>query len=281
MSDTTTDDDDVRVSRETVDSITKLSRDLKAAAASMTPGEARLLVDAYYSMQKMRIQNSNRSFAMKDEPHGVIVWLSAQELVLEGQVKGALDKFSTAQPIGRWLRSVYGIGPVLAAGLIAHIDIKQAPTVGHIWAFAGLDPNRKWEKGKKRPFNASLKTLCWKIGDSFRKFHKEDKCTYGHIYKKRREYEIERNERGGNTELCVRDLEERGKHMTKEQKAHYEGGKLPPGRIDLRASRYATKQFLADLHHVWYRLENGTNPPLPYPISHLGHVHLRGVGEEE
>ena len=41
-----------------------------------------------------------------------------------------------------------GIGPVIAAGLLANIDIKQAPTVGHIWRFAGLDPTNKWI-GKK------------------------------------------------------------------------------------------------------------------------------------
>jgi Transposase IS116/IS110/IS902 family len=268
---------EVEFDHETATAIASLNRDLRAAAASMTPTEARLLVDAYYTMQKMRIMNTNRGRAMSSEPHGVIAWLSEQESVLEKQVAAALDKFSAAQPIGDWLRSVYGIGPVLAAGLIAHIDIKQAPTVGHIWAFGGYDPSRVWEKGKKRPYNAGLKTLFWKVGDSFRKFSSIEKCVYGQIYRQRKEYEVARNDSGGNAETAARDLAS-GRRFTPDQRAYYEAGKLPPGRIDLRASRYAVKQFLADLHAVWYRLEFGKEPPLPYPIAILGHAHLRPVG---
>src|SRR5215467_1545031 len=148
-------------------SIEKLSRDLRNSAASMTPTEARLLVDAYYTMQKLRIMNSNRASAMSKsgEPHEVISWLSDQSLILEKQVAAALDKFRQSRPINAWLETVYGIGPVLAAGLISHIDIHQAPTVGHIWSYAGLNPNAVWAAGQKRPWNSGLKTLCWKIGD--------------------------------------------------------------------------------------------------------------------
>src|SRR5262245_20880163 len=231
-------------------------------------------------MQKQRIMQHNRAFAMKDEPHEIISWLEGQSKVLEKQVAAALDKFRKGQPINDWLETVHGIGPVLAAGLIAHIDIKQCPTVGHIWSFAGLDPNAKWEKGEKRPWNANLKTLCWKIGDSFKKFHTSDKCLYGHVYQKRKVYEEVRNERGDHEELCEEILRTR-KNLTPNQKTYYEKGNLPPGRIDLRAMRYATKQFLADMHHVWYKIEHNAPPPKPYPIQILGHVHQRKVGEVE
>lgn len=56
--------------------------------------------------------------------------------------------------------SIHGIGPVISAGLLAHIDIHRAVTVGHIWRFAGLDPSVKWLKKTKRPWNAGLKVLC-------------------------------------------------------------------------------------------------------------------------
>ena len=63
----------------------------------------------------------------------------------------------------RWARSIYGIWPVLAAGLLAHIDIEQAPTVGHIWSFAGLDPTKKWQPKTTRPWNAArvMNTATW------------------------------------------------------------------------------------------------------------------------
>jgi hypothetical protein len=44
--------------------------------------------------------------------------------------------------------------------LLARIDIVKAPTAGHIWRYAGLDPTVRWNKGEKRPWNAGLKVLC-------------------------------------------------------------------------------------------------------------------------
>jgi len=263
---------------ETEISIAKLSRDLRNSAASMTPTEARLLVDAYYTMQKLRIMNSNRAFAMAKggEPHEVISWFSAQSLILEKQVAGALDKFRQSQPINAWLDRVHGIGPVLAAGLISHIDIHQAPTVGHIWSYAGLNPTAEWKAGQKRPWNAALKTLCWKIGESFKKFSNNEKCVYGRVYRERKEYEIRRNDNLDHLELCEQTLHTR-KGLTANQKTYYENGRLPPGRIDLRASRYAVKQFLSDMHAVWYQMEFGKPPPKPYPIAILGHAHERDL----
>ena len=151
----------------------RLSRDLIKASSTMTTMEARYLVDAYYLMQDDRKRAHNQVRAMEEEPHSVIGWLAGQSETLEGQIKRALDSYSDSHPAGAWLKSNYGIGPVIAAGLLAHIDIRKAPTVGHIWRFAGLDPTTKWEKGQKRPFNAELKTLCWKLGQSFMKFSQQ------------------------------------------------------------------------------------------------------------
>lgn len=263
---------------EHIVSIDKLSRDLRNSAASMTPTEARLLVDAYYTMQKLRIMNSNRASAMSKggEPHEVISWLSNQSLILEKQVAAALDKFREGQPINAWLETVYGIGPVLAAGLISHIDINQAPTVGHIWSYAGLNPSVVWEPKTKRPWNSSLKTLCWKIGDSFKKFSNNEKCVYGKVYRERKEYEVKRNNNGDHKELCAETMASR-KGLTPNQKTYYAKGLLPPGRIDLRASRYAVKQFLSDMHAVWYQMEFGKPAPKPYPIVILGHTQERDL----
>ena len=100
------------------------------------------------------------------EPHDVLSWLADQNWVLETQVKRALAKYVDGHPVGSWLMSVHGIGPVISAGLLAHIDINKAPTAGHIWRFAGLDPTVVWLPKTKRPWNAGLKVLCWKAGES-------------------------------------------------------------------------------------------------------------------
>ena len=171
------------------------------------------------------------------------------------------------------MRETVGIGPVISAGLLAHIDIEKAPTVGHIWRFAGLDPTVKWEKGKKRPWNAGLKTLCWKAGQSFMKLSGREDCYYGGVYRERKAYEIVRNDRGDNTTLAVQLVLKVGK--TTEAHKHLSTGKLPPGQIDARARRYAVKLFLSHLHAEWYRRHFHKEPPLPYPIAHLGHTHMK------
>lgn len=260
---------------EIIESVHRMTRDIAAAAKSLSDDEARFLVDAYYMMQddRKRAHNQVRALGEAAEPNSVLQWLAVQSETLESQIKRALDQYTQAHQMGSWMRGIHGIGPVLSAGFLAHIDIEKAPTVGHIWRFAGLDPSVKWEKGQKRPWNAQLKVLCWKAGQSFMKFSGNEDCYYGQLYRQRKEYEIARNERGENAEVAASLLGKVGKST--EAFKHLSGGKLPPGQIDARARRWAVKQFLADLHGEWYRRHFGKEPPLPYPIAHLGHAHLR------
>jgi hypothetical protein len=257
-----------------IESVERLSRDLRTAAVTLSDREARFLVDSYYIMQEMRKRSDNQIRSMTTEevvePHEILNWLAVQSDVLERNLRSALDRYSDSKEIGRRMKNIFGIGPVISAGLIAHIDIKVCPSTGHIWRFAGLDPTDKWGEGEKRPWNAGLKTLCWHIGQCFMKFHNNDKCYYGKIYEVRKEYEIKRNENGGNAQTA-RELLPRYKKPTETRK-HLLTGKLPPAQIDARSRRYATKIFLSHLHQVWYKLEFGKDAPQPFPITHLGHI---------
>lgn len=256
-----------------LNAVQRLSRDLTKAAATMTDEEARFLVDAYYIMQDDRKRSNSQvsALAENEEPHAVLVWFAQQNATLEKQIARALDSYTAAHPMGSWMRTIVGVGPVISAGLLAHIDIEKAPTVGHIWSFAGLDPTRKWGKGEKRPWNARLKVVCWKFSQSIMKFSNRDDCLYGQLYKKRKAYEITRNDNGGNKETAAKILVERKFGKDTDAYKHLSGGKLPPAQIDARARRWATKLFLAHLHEVWYFSRFGKLPPFPYPLSILGH----------
>ncbi len=138
---------------EFLESISRLTRDLRSAAITLGEREARFLVDAYYAMQRDRIRagHQNRTLLANEEPNIVLRWLQAQRDTLEKQIARALEAYSGGLLIGRWARSQVGIGPIIAAGLASHIDIKKAPTAGHIWRYAGLDPTMEWlgtEKAK-------------------------------------------------------------------------------------------------------------------------------------
>lgn len=253
--------------------IIKLTKDLRDGVKTMNPDEARFLVDAYYQMQDNRIRAAGqvRSMSKDGEPHAVLSWLNEKSKTLELQVKSALDVYGKSQPIGVWARSVKGIGPIISAGLMAHIDITKAPTVGHIWRFAGLDPTSKWGKGEKRPWNASLKTLCWKIGESFVKVSGYDDAYYGKIYLARKALEAQKNESGDYKAQADEGAKRVGK--TTEAFKFYSKGLLPPGHLHARAKRYAVKLFLSKWHEVAFRDHFKAEPPKPYPIAILGHAH--------
>src|SRR5215471_8305504 len=214
----------------TPEAIQKLSRDLRNAAATLGVREARYFVNTYYDLQDYRIASANqqRKLLEGQEPSEFMSWLNGNLEILENQIKAMLDKWSAAQPMGIWARDVMGIGPVIASGLLANIDITKAPTAGHIWRFAGLDPTVEWRKGEKRPWNASLKRLCWLIGESFVKVSGREQDVYGKLYLKRKEYEAKRNDAGELAAFARQRLEEdKKKKLDPELRKIFESGKLP------------------------------------------------------
>lgn len=281
-------------------SVQRLCSDLVKASSTLSDTEARFLVDSYYTIQANRIRSASqmRSLAKTGEPNELFGWLTTQSTILEKQIVRALDKYTNAHKMGNWMREIYGIGPILSAGILANISMQhwkckgknnkkackegepctascgivKVETVGHIWRYAGLDPTQKWEKGKKRPWNSSLKSLCWKIGQSFMKLSNHPECFYGHLYLERKQFEIARNERGENKELALTLLNK--VNRSTESYKHLSQGKLPPAQIDARARRWAVKIFLSHLHAEWYRREFNTEPPKPFAISVLGHAHM-------
>jgi hypothetical protein len=291
-----------QMTNEHLPSIKRMSRDLRQAAVTLSDQEARFLVDSYYAMQTSRIREAGRVRAMqkKDraqadnirddegelevrtaeeetrsdigEPHSVIGWLFDQNWILETAIKGALQRYAEASPIGRWALDQHGIGPVISAGMLAYFD-PLYPTVGHMFSFAGLDPTVKWNKGEKRPWSHSAKQLAFKIGDSMLKHSNHPKCLYGQLYRARKRKETLRNERGDYAAEAAETLRTRNFDKSTEAYKAYSIGKFPKGRIDLRARRIATKMFMSHWHTVAHYHATGRMPPWPYAIVHAGHAH--------
>ena len=211
--------------RELLPVLTKIRKDMRKAAGTLDAREARYLVDLYYQMQENRLRAAGQIRAIQksetEEPHETLSWFLGQAEILEASIKMALGEFAESRAVGRWSLSICGIGPVIASGLIAHISMNiwrcatsvtnrcrpEAPcsaacrheptqTASRIWRYAGLDPSSTWEKGQKRPWNAALKVLCWKAGQSFVKVSNLEKDFYGKLYQQRKRLETERNEAG-------------------------------------------------------------------------------------
>jgi len=238
--------------------------------------EARFIVDQYYQIQEFRKASANQDRALEagDLPHTLQTWYTAQLVGFETDLKKALDKFSANHPLASVVRGVCGIGPVISAGLVAHINIHRAPTAGHIWSFAGLNPSVKWEKGKKRPWNADLKKLCFLIGESFIKVQNNDGDEYGHLFRVYKDELSEKNACGEFAEAAATKLATTKIGKTTEAFGHYSAGHLPPAHVHARARRWVVKLFLSDYHHAACRIILKKDPPIPYVLAHCpGHTH--------
>lgn len=265
---------------EDVVPLAKLSKDLRAAAKVAGPQEVRFLVDSYYNTQETRKRLANQTRAMNEsgEPYDLLTWYFEQNRSLEKFLKVTLDVFSANHPVGEWMRSIKGVGPVIAAGFLSHIDITKAVTAGHIWRFAGLDSTVVWEKGTKRPWNARLKVLCWKLGDSFVKTSGgDDPSPYGIRYRKWKKIYIDRNENGEYAQLAKETIEKKNFNKSTDAYKAYSAGLLPAGRIDLRARRKAVKLFISHLHDFWYRHHFDAEPPVPYVFAHCADQHVHYI----
>jgi hypothetical protein len=277
--------------------LTKLQKDVRMASTTMGANEARFLVDTYYALQKFRIRANNQMRALREteEPHDTVHFFFEQFYQLEKDIAKALDTYSAAHELGRWAREIVGVGPVLAAGLLAHIPIERTPTPSALWKFAGLAPGQTYVKGQKRDWNASLKVLCWKLGDSFIKQSGRPNCYYGHLYLQRKEKELARNKavvervwqggsmpdnaaiingryfQGGNCQAALRELTNRN-IRDKELRATLESGKLPESQLLMRARRWAVKRFLLHYWQAAWWAHYHTQPPRAYVHEHLGHV---------
>lgn len=371
------------IAPETIIALREWLKDVRKAATLLSDQEARYLVDQYYTIQDYRkaMANQVRAVSESEEPNEFLRWVFALMKFIEGEIQRELGRYTDQSELGRWCKSITGIGPVIAAGLMAHIDITRCEKATSLWRFAGLDPTSKWlgnagaravvqdafdtewnddgedlvtpeqielvvegrnaltyldivrvaalvhrhpeqlaraaqdERGRvtrdalikvlaRRPWNAELKTLCWKIGESFNKNKNRENDHYGWHIDRRKHYEWEKNIRGDYAGQAREVLASKNIGRGTEAYAWYSGQyrlqpddvvialagtneikgilderrsergvpMLPPGHIHARAKRYAVKIFLAHYHAVAYELHHGRPSPMPYALAHLEHV---------
>lgn len=240
----------------------------------------RALVDYRFSAQERRKAAGNQIGAIQrrtdtSPDSATLAMLKADFGLIETKADAAIKAMVEQHPAGRWAVSIPGIAHTFAGVLLAYVDVGIANTVGKLWRFAGVDPSCRWEKGKKRPYCALLKTTTWQIGESFKKLGAESTCLYARLYRERKAQEIRRNEAGEFREQALARLAEataRKWRISPLQRETWSAGRLQPIGLDMRAGRYAAKLFLSHFHHVLHEVEIGAPPPVPYILGPGGHV---------
>lgn len=127
------------------------------------------------------------------------------------------------------------------------------------------------------PYNKRMRTLAYKIGESFVKVQNNPKDVYGKLFAQRKAYETAKNE---NLEYKAQaDIKVNKVGKSTEAYKWYSKGMLPPGHIHARARRWVVKLFLSHLFDKWYRMEFNAEPPKPFAIAQLDHVHMIEIPE--
>jgi hypothetical protein len=227
------------------------------------------LVKIYYDVQDVRIASENRLRTV-----GVVEGVNVSHLKkLEKEIRNRMHENYKDDPMYKWLRSIRGIGPVLAGGLISGIDIRKAEHVSSLWKYFGYHVVNgravKRKKGEKLGFNPGMRVLGYKIADSFVK-HRTP--VYRQIYEERKRRAMEKlNHPEANPENCPR-YKECMEELKKKATRTGRGVKKPPcaKHIHLRACREMVKEFLRHLWVKWRTME-GLPVSKPYAVQILGH----------
>ena len=138
----------------------------------------RILVEDYYDTQKLRIATGNR-LGMYQElkvitPEQFVKLLGLKNRLKENEaeIQKMIESELEPIPIWQWLKTVKGIGSVMAGGLIAWIDdISKFTYISPLWKYAGFHveggvaPKRK--RGEKAPWNSGSRDTCGRWSISF------------------------------------------------------------------------------------------------------------------
>ena len=117
--------------------------------------EARTLIDLYYGIQDYRKAIDNQRRAMDQGAdtgitHEALDFIAPQIEAIENNARAWLEAYINSHVMWPWFAAVDGIGPILAAGLVAHLGSRPVPTtVGKWHRYAGLDPSQQWLKAEE------------------------------------------------------------------------------------------------------------------------------------
>jgi len=260
----------------------------------------RNLVDIYYDFQGQRIQTQLRIGASERENsltkeqlsvYGITTIFENAHNFEKDIEKLIIKQLKNHALYTQYLVDIQGIGPLLAAGLIAYIDdIEKFDHVSSLWQYSGYGMNRFCPQCKK-PTSVEVKYSTGTTAKKLRPFESCPECdgdTIPILQKRTAGYQSNWNDKlktlawKASTSFVKQSAakskyrklydkikkDERRKHPTKKTV----GGKIMfnDGHINNRTMRKVSKIFLA---HVWqtWRRQQGLPATEPYAKQLLGH----------
>ena len=123
-----------------------------------TREEIKMLVNLYYQIQDSRkaLREQIRSIESDESKKANVIvldWCLKNFAIIEAGVNEFMKTICEQNEVGRWLLSITGIGPVLAAGCLAYFNIEGKNYASQFISYAGLnDINRPFigRKGSEK-----------------------------------------------------------------------------------------------------------------------------------
>lgn len=236
-------------------------------------------------IQKTRIQFSNRVSAIEkgndsDKQIDVVRKWKKTFKEHEKELDKDIAKSVKEYPIFEYVVKIRGIGPMLAARMIAMIDIKRAVHMSCLWRYAGhsvdteTGKRERNKKGEKSHDNKRLKSTMYNVAISLLK----SKSHYSQVYYNAKHY----YEQGRNAnspfildkakEMVGKTVKSRGKNKkleNVEEAAEYLA--WSKGHIHMASLSKMIKIFLCHLWETWRDLE-GLDKRESYVFEKLGHT---------
>lgn len=252
--------------------LNKITRsDLLEISSRQLPSkkEIRYLVDSYYAAQKFRISLGNQIRACGEfqEPSYTLQLFYEEQKSIEAQFKTVLDVYTDHDPVAWTLKQIWGVGPVISAGLVNGFDPTKAKSSAGYMRYCGLDPTLPPPtKGVKLQYDRKLKTLVvYKLGESFVKVSNRKNDIYGHVYAKWMEVYHQRNDNGEYAAKAKRQLESKNWKATDSGVYNMlSSGKLSNDQIYLMSKRKAVSLLIQHLFELQFAYHYHCVPPRPY-----------------
>ncbi len=142
-----------------------MPKDLRYSAVDMSVREAQYLVKEALSWKGLRqaAKNHQRILEKYHESHEAVKFVMNSTRVLGRNITNFLDIWTDNFPAAKWVKSLRGLGPLIAGGLAAYIDIEKAQKPSSVWKYAGFTPNSK--RVSIKAADALLGASMDKIGD--------------------------------------------------------------------------------------------------------------------
>ena len=260
----------------------------------------RNLVDIFYDFQGQRIQtqlrigSSERNNTLTKEElslYGIQTIMENAALFEKDIEKLIVRQLKNHALYTQYLSKIQGVGPLIAAGLIAYIDdIEKFKHVSSLWQYSGYGMNRYCGKCKKPTFIE----VDYETGKTAKKLHPLEKCpicktkTTAILQRRTTGYQSNWNDRlkvlawKASTSFMkqkaanskYRKLYEQIKKAERKEhpKKVVSKGKtmFNDGHINNRTLRKISKIFLAHLWQTWRR-QQGLEATEPYAKQLLGH----------